>query len=37
VDYVEEYRRRAGLKTGIVPVGGRAPVEDTSGDGSPGS
>ncbi|MCU1613579.1 MAG: fdnG, partial [Frankiales bacterium] len=37
VDYVEEYRRRAGLKTGIVPVGGRAPVEDAVGDGSAGS
>jgi formate dehydrogenase major subunit len=37
VDYVEEYRRRAGVKTGLVPVGGRAPVEDTSGDESSGS
>jgi formate dehydrogenase major subunit len=37
VDYVEGYRRRAGVKTGLVPVGGRAPVEDTSGDTAPGT
>src|SRR4051794_29989602 len=36
VDYVEGYRQRAGVKTGIVPVGGRVAVE-TRGDTSPGS
>jgi formate dehydrogenase major subunit len=37
VDYVEDYRRRAGVRSGIVPVGGRVPVEDTAGDDSAGS
>jgi formate dehydrogenase major subunit len=37
VDYVEDYRRRAGVKSGLVPVGGRAPVEEMSGDEAPGS
>jgi formate dehydrogenase major subunit len=37
VDYVEDYRRRAGVKSGLVPVGGRAPVEDVTGDEAPGS
>ncbi|MFL6096380.1 MAG: molybdopterin dinucleotide binding domain-containing protein, partial [Blastococcus sp.] len=37
VEYVEDYRRRAGLRTGIVPVGGRVSVEASAGDGSPGS
>jgi formate dehydrogenase major subunit len=27
VEFLEEYRRRAGVETGFVPVGGRAPVE----------
>ena len=27
VEYLEEYRRRAGIASGAVPVGGRAPVE----------
>jgi formate dehydrogenase major subunit len=27
VEFVEEYRRRAGVKSGVVPVGGRAPIE----------
>jgi formate dehydrogenase major subunit len=27
VEFVEGYRRRAGMQSGIVPVGGRAPVE----------
>jgi formate dehydrogenase major subunit len=27
VDFVEDYRRRAGVESGIVPVGGRQPVE----------
>jgi formate dehydrogenase major subunit len=27
VEFLEEYRRRAGIETGSVPVGGRAPVE----------
>jgi formate dehydrogenase major subunit len=37
VEYVEDYRRRAGLRTGIVPVGGRVSVEASAGDGSSGS
>jgi formate dehydrogenase major subunit len=37
VDYVEGYRQRAGVASGIVPVGGRAPVEQTSGDTTAGS
>ena len=37
VDYVEGYRQRAGVKTGIVPVGGRVGVETSTGDQSPGS
>jgi formate dehydrogenase major subunit len=37
VEYVEDYRRRAGVRTGIVPVGGRASVEDSGGDRSPGT
>jgi formate dehydrogenase major subunit len=37
VEYVEDYRRRAGLRTGIVPVGGRVSVEASTGDRSPGS
>jgi formate dehydrogenase major subunit len=28
VEFLEEYRRRAGLPSGVVPVGGRAPAED---------
>jgi formate dehydrogenase major subunit len=28
VEFVEAYRQRAGVASGIVPVGGRAPVED---------
>ena len=36
-DYVENYRRRAGIKSGLVPVGGRAPVEEVAGDEAPGS
>jgi formate dehydrogenase major subunit len=27
VEFLEEYRRRAGIDSGLVPVGGRAPVE----------
>jgi hypothetical protein len=27
VDFLEEYRTRAGVQTGHIPVGGRAPVE----------
>jgi formate dehydrogenase major subunit len=27
VEFLEEYRRRAGIETGFVPVGGRGPVE----------
>ena len=27
VEYLEEYRRRAGMESGAVPVGGRSPVE----------
>jgi formate dehydrogenase major subunit len=27
IAYLEEYRTRAGMKSGIVPVGGRAAVE----------
>jgi formate dehydrogenase major subunit len=27
VEFLEEYRRRAGIDSGAVPVGGRAPVE----------
>jgi formate dehydrogenase major subunit len=27
-DFVEEYRRRAGVPSGRVPVGGRAPIEE---------
>jgi formate dehydrogenase major subunit len=30
VDFVEEYRRRAGVPSGRVPVGGRAPIEETT-------
>ncbi|TFV74852.1 formate dehydrogenase [Blastococcus sp. CT_GayMR19] len=26
--FLEEYRRRAGMESGAIPVGGRAPVED---------
>jgi formate dehydrogenase major subunit len=37
VSYVEGYRQRAGVASGIVPVGGRVAVEDSSGDRSPGS
>ena len=25
--FLEEYRQRAGMKSGAIPVGGRAPVE----------
>ncbi|MGZ4643853.1 MAG: formate dehydrogenase, partial [Blastococcus sp.] len=31
VDFVEDYRRRAGVPSGIVPVGGRVPVEAVEG------
>jgi formate dehydrogenase major subunit len=37
VEYVEAYRRRAGLPTGVVPVGGRAPVEEGTGNEKVGS
>jgi formate dehydrogenase major subunit len=30
VGFLEEYRRRAGVPSGAVPVGGRAPVEEDS-------
>jgi formate dehydrogenase major subunit len=30
VEFVEEYRRRAGVASGHVPVGGRAPAEEAS-------
>jgi formate dehydrogenase major subunit len=29
-EYVESFRRRAGVPSGIVPVGGRAPIEETT-------
>ncbi|MGZ6825018.1 MAG: molybdopterin dinucleotide binding domain-containing protein, partial [Blastococcus sp.] len=37
VEYVEGYRQRAGVASGIVPVGGRSVVQDASGDTSAGS
>jgi formate dehydrogenase major subunit len=37
VSYVEGYRQRAGIASGIVPVGGRVALEDITGDRSPGS
>ena len=37
VEYVEDYRRRAGVRSGIMPVGGRVAVEASNGDASPGS
>jgi formate dehydrogenase major subunit len=30
VEYVESYRRRAGVPSGLVPVGGRAPIEEAT-------
>jgi formate dehydrogenase major subunit len=30
VEFLEEYRRRAGIASGLVPVGGRAPAEDVT-------
>jgi formate dehydrogenase major subunit len=37
VDLVEDYRRRAGLKSGLVPVGGRVPVENAAGSEQEGT
>jgi formate dehydrogenase major subunit len=34
VEFVEDYRRRAGVPSGIVPVGGRVPVEAVEGGGA---
>jgi formate dehydrogenase major subunit len=36
VEFLEDYRKRAGMPSGLVPVGGRAPVEDVSGEAKPG-
>lgn len=30
VAFVEEYRQRAGVKSGLVPPGGRAPVKEAT-------
>jgi formate dehydrogenase major subunit len=30
VAFLEDYRRRAGIASGLVPVGGRAPAEDVT-------
>jgi formate dehydrogenase major subunit len=30
VGFLEDYRRRAGVRSGTVPVGGRAPVEEAN-------
>ena len=35
-EFLEDYRKRAGMESGLVPVGGRAPVEDVSGEAKPG-
>ena len=37
VEYVEGYRQRAGVRSGIVAVGGRAAVEEASGNEKVGS
>jgi formate dehydrogenase major subunit len=37
VDFVEEYRRRAGVESGIMPVGGREPTEHAAGEKKVGS
>ncbi len=37
VDFVEAHRVRAGVASGLVPVGGRSPVEETTMTGEAGS
>ena len=37
LEFVESYRRRAGVQSGRVGVNGRAPVEASTGHGETGS
>jgi formate dehydrogenase major subunit len=37
VEFVEDYRRRAGAPSGLLPVGGRVPAEGRVGEGEVGS
>jgi formate dehydrogenase major subunit len=36
IEFMEDYRKRAGMDSGLVPVGGRAPVDSVSGEAKPG-